>query len=128
MASTELPTLLYVEDEATVALVVEIALQEAGFAVELATSGRAAVEALDKNVASYCALVTDVRLPEVDGWKLARHARELNGSLPVVYVSGDSASEWSANGVPGSIMVQKPFANAQLVAAIASLLNQTTPT
>ena len=128
MASTELPTILYVEDEATVALVVELALEEAGFAVELATSGRVAVEALDAKFASYSALVTDVRLPEVDGWKLARHARELNGSLPVVYVSGDSAADWSANGVPGSIMVQKPFANAQLVAAIASLLNQTTPT
>lgn len=117
-------TLLYVEDEAIVAMVVEIALEEAGFGVEHAVSGTAAIEALEGRAGAYSALVTDVRLPEVDGWKIALRARELNASLPVVYVSGDSASEWSANGVAGSIMIQKPFPNEQLVKAISALLNR----
>ena len=124
MSSNDAPILLYVEDEAMVALVVELALEEGGFGVHHVLSGREAVKALDAKSAEYCALVTDVRLPEVDGWNIARHARELNPILPVVYVSGDSAVEWSSKGVPGSIMVQKPFANAQLVAAVTALLNQ----
>ena len=121
------PPLLYVEDEAMVAMVVQMALQDAGFGVDHVLSGKAALRALDERAVSYCALVTDVRLPEVDGWAIARHGRELKPTLPVVYVSGDSAVEWSSQGVPGSIMVQKPFANAQLIAAVTTLLNQSFP-
>jgi hypothetical protein len=44
--------------------------------------------------------------------------------LPVVYMSGDSAHEWSANGVPESVILQKPFVLVQLITAITTLLNQ----
>ena len=71
------------------------------------------------------ALITDIRMGEgPDGWEIARRARELNPRLPVIYMSGDSAADWSAQGVPGSIMLQKPFASAQIVTAVASLINQ----
>jgi hypothetical protein len=39
-------------------------------------------------------------------------------------MSGDSAHEWSANGVPESVMLQKPFVMAPLITAITTLLNQ----
>ena len=100
------------------------ALEEAGFEVKHVVSGKEALSALEAGPTDYQALVTDVRVPEVDGWALARRARELNPALPVVYVSGDSGAEWSANGVPNSLMLQKPFAIAQLVAAVTTLLNQ----
>ena len=116
--------LLYVEDEAIVAMVVTIALEEAGFQVEHVFSGKAAFEALQDGQ-GFLALVTDVRLPEIDGWSIAHRARELHPALPVIYVSGDSASEWSAKGVSGSVMLQKPFANSQLIATITSILNDT---
>ena len=65
---------------------------------------------------------------KVDGWEIARHARELNPGFPVVYMSGDSAEDWSSKGVPNSIMLSKPFAPAQLVTAVAQLLNSGAPT
>lgn len=69
-------------------------------------------------------LITDIQLGGgANGWDVARRARELKPSMPVVYVSGDSSSHWEANGVPGSIMIQKPFALAQVTTAIAQLLN-----
>jgi hypothetical protein len=40
-------------------------------------------------------------------------------------MSGDSAGDWSSQGVPGSIMLQKPFAVAQVVTAVASMIHQT---
>jgi hypothetical protein len=43
-------------------------------------------------------------------------------AIAVVYVTGDSSSEWSANGVPQSTVLQKPFADAELVTALANLL------
>ena len=70
-------------------------------------------------------LVTDIRLQDdKDGWQVARRGRELNATLPVVYMSGDSASDHSSQGVPQSIMVQKPFALAQIVTAVSTLINE----
>lgn len=59
----------------------------------------------------------------MDGWEVARHARELTPNFPVVYMSGDSAHEHTVQGVPESVMIQKPFAPAQLVTAMSMLLN-----
>ena len=42
--------------------------------------------------------------------------------LPVVYTTGGAADEWSMHGVPGSVLLEKPFAPAQLVTAISRLL------
>lgn len=117
--------LLYVEDEAIVAMSVTIALEEAGFRVEHVLDGRVAVTVLQNRADDFAGLVTDVRLPEVDGWLIARHARQMRADLPVVYVSGDSAADWSANGVEGSVMLQKPVTNEQLIATVRRLIGPT---
>lgn len=54
---------------------------------------------------------------------MARRAREIDPAFPVVYMSGASAEDWASKGVPNSIMLVKPFAPAQLVNAVAQLLN-----
>jgi DNA-binding response OmpR family regulator len=73
--------------------------------------------------------VTDITLRgRIDGWEVARQAREIDPQFPVVYMSGASAEDWGSKGVPNSIMLSKPFAPAQLVTAISNLLNTGTPT
>jgi hypothetical protein len=42
----------------------------------------------------------------------------------MVYMSGDSAHEWDAQGVPNSIMLTKPFVTAQVITALSNLLNE----
>ncbi len=63
----------------------------------------------------------------MNGWEVARHAREINPNFPVVYMTGASADEWPSRGVPNSVLLTKPFAPAQLVTALAQLLNVGTP-
>ena len=113
-----------VEDEPLILEMVQEALEEAGFEVLSATSSRSAeekIEAADEIVG----LITDVRLGRgPDGWELARAVRTARPGLPVVYMTGDSAGEWSAHGVPRSLIVQKPFAVGQVVAALTGLLNE----
>lgn len=113
-----------VEDEPLILEMVQEALEEAGFEVLSATSSRSAEEkigAADEIVG----LITDVRLGRgPDGWELARAVRTARPGLPVVYMTGDSAGEWSAHGVPRSLIVQKPFAVGQVVAALTGLLNE----
>ena len=69
-------------------------------------------------------MLTDIRLGSgPSGWDVARHAREANPIVPVVYVSGDSASDWVVYGVPHSIMIPKPYAFPQVVTAVSTLMN-----
>ena len=125
----ERPTVLVVEDQPLIGLTVQEGLEEAGYQVLLEETLAQALHELEAASTRLSALVTDIRLEgETDGWDLARRARELHPSLPVVYMSGDSAVDHSSKGVPNSIMVQKPFAAAQIVTAISTLLNKLTPT
>ena len=125
----DLPTILVVEDDHLIQSVVEEALKEGGFEIVIASSGEHAAELLDSAKGKYRALVTDINLgrDKLDGWEVARHAREIDPAFPVVYMSGDSAEDWASKGVPNSIMLAKPFAPAQLVTAVAQLLNGGTP-
>jgi DNA-binding response OmpR family regulator len=117
--------LLLVEDEALLRGFLEIGLSDAGFEVVLATNGTNATTALDGDGAHFKGLITDIQLGTgPNGWEVGRHARQVVPGLPVVYISGDSAHDWTAQGVPESVMLQKPFVIAQLVTAITTLLNQ----
>jgi DNA-binding response OmpR family regulator len=117
--------ILVVEDDPLVLDIVEESLVEGGFAVEVARSGESAVELLDASNGKYRALVTDINLDpgKLDGWDVARHAREIDPNFPVVYMSGNDFEDWASKGVPKSIMLPKPFAPAQLVTAVSQLLN-----
>jgi DNA-binding response OmpR family regulator len=128
-ALEDLPNVLIVEDDELIQSVVEDALSEGGFEPVMASSGENAVELLDASHGKYRALVTDINLGrgKIDGWEVARHAREINPAFPVVYTSGDCAEDWGSKGVPNSIMLAKPFAPAQLVTAVSQLLNAGMP-
>lgn len=121
---SELPTILIVEDDSSVQGVVEDALTDAGFESAIAASGEEAVTLLKSGTANYRGLVTDINLKgRMDGWEVAHQARGLDPAFPVVYMSGAAADQWASNGVPNSIMLEKPFAPAQLVTAVSQLLN-----
>lgn len=118
------PLLLYVEDELLIQGVMIASLEDAGFKLAVADSGAQALQLLAEHGAKLRGLITDVNLgPGPDGWDVARAARESIGGLPVVYVSAASQHEWVSQGVPVSMMIAKPFAAAQLVIAISSLLS-----
>jgi CheY-like chemotaxis protein len=119
---------MLVEDDEPVQTIVEDALVDGGFETALATSGEEAVTLLKGRMVQYRALVTDINLKgTLNGWEVARHAREIDPDFPVVYMTGASADEWPSRGVPNSVLLTKPFAPAQLVTALAQLLNVGTP-
>jgi len=125
---SELPTILVVEDDDPIQGIVEEALTEGGFESAIAASGEEAVALLKSGSANYRGLVTDINLNgRMDGWEVARQAREIDPAFPVVYMSGAAAEQWASQGVPNSIMLEKPFAPAQLVTAVSHLLNISGP-
>jgi DNA-binding response OmpR family regulator len=122
------PVVLVVEDDQLIQGMVEEALTEGGFESVITTSGEDAVALLEKNHNKYRALITDINLNgDLIGWDVAKRARELSPGLPVIYMTGASGDEWTSRGVPQSILLTKPFAPAQVVTAVAQLLNSGDP-
>jgi DNA-binding response OmpR family regulator len=125
----DLPIVLVVEDDKLLQGLVEDTLSEGGFETVIAASGEEALTQLQGHERKYRAIVTDINLDgKIDGWEVARHAREIEPEFPVVYMSGAAAADWTSKGVPNSIMLAKPFAPAQLLTAVSNLLNGGTPT
>jgi DNA-binding response OmpR family regulator len=107
---------------------VEETLSEGGFETAIVAFGEEAATLLRGHKGKYRALVTDINLRgTMDGWEVAQHAREIESDFPVVYMSGAAAADWTSKGVPNSIMLAKPFAPAQLLTAVSTLLNSGTP-
>lgn len=117
--------MLLVDDERLIVELLRESLEEGGFTVETAASSTDAFDCLDARNGELAGLITDVNLGgNGTGWDVARRARELRPDLPVVYTSGFAADDWAVEGVPKSIMVPKPYAPAQVVTAISTLINK----
>jgi DNA-binding response OmpR family regulator len=123
MANTR-PIILLVEDDHAIQAVVEDALRDGGFEVAIAPSAEEAVTLIKGKVADYRALVTDINLSgRMSGWEIAKQAREIDPAFPIIYMTGAAANDWASHGVPNSLLLEKPFAPAQLVTAVSQLLN-----
>jgi CheY-like chemotaxis protein len=82
----ELLFILVVEDDQAIQGFLEEALSDGGFETAIACSGEQATVLLEENEGKYRALVTDIDLGRgnIDGWEVARHAREIDPAFPVV--------------------------------------------
>jgi CheY-like chemotaxis protein len=117
----EMPSILVVEDDKLLQILVEDTLRDGGFDTAIVASGEEALPLLQKHKGKYRALVTDINLTgKMDGWEVAQHVREIEPDFPVVYMSGAAAADWTSKGVPNSIMLTKPFAPAQLLTAVSN--------
>jgi DNA-binding response OmpR family regulator len=121
--------ILVVEDDQSIQSIVEEALSDGGFEPAIASTGEEALTALRGTGSSYRMLVLDIKLGRdgIKGWDVARRARAINPALPVIYMTGADADDWAIQGVPKSVLLNKPFAPAQLVTAVAQLLNDSPP-
>lgn len=81
-------SVLVVDDDALILHSQELALEDAGYSIATALGSQEAVAMLDKDPHEYRALVTDVNMGDdrPTGWDVAKHARELNAKIPVVYI------------------------------------------
>lgn len=120
--------ILVVEDDQLIQTIVEEALADGGFESALTASGEEAITLLQGDESKFRAVVTDINLMgRLDGWEVARAARETDPTMPVIYMTGTNGEEWASRGVPNSVLLAKPFAPAQLVTAISNLLNTVSP-
>ena len=118
MSSTA-STILVVEDDAIVRMLIVDVLEELQFKVLEAAGSRAALVLLENPDTVIDLLMTDVGLPEMDGRELATQARALRPCLPILFASGYAESL----EVPaGMHVIGKPFSIDQLRDKVKGLL------
>lgn len=122
--SRERSRVLVVDDEAGIRDLLGKALALAEYDVDAVPDGRAAVAKL--RAAKYDLLITDLKMPGMDGLTLIREARQLSPTLPVVvitaYSSEASAIEAIDLGVIGYLT--KPFRITKILATAAKALGE----
>jgi two-component system response regulator HydG len=112
------PIVLLVEDDAENRTAMAKIIQGAGFRVVEVDNGQAALDHLHKHGVDL--VVTDVRLPLMDGVELLKHAKALNAEIEVVLVTGHGTVELAVEAIKEGAydFIPKPIRKAQLLRAI----------
>ncbi|AKF11104.1 sensory box histidine kinase/response regulator [Sandaracinus amylolyticus] len=113
--------ILVAEDRPDVSAVIQRVLTLAGHSVVLAATGAEALELLARGPKPDL-LVTDVRMPGMDGPTLAREARRLHPALGVLFLSGYADKPLDVE--TGDPLLAKPFTPAALADAVRELLER----
>lgn len=116
--------ILVVEDEPSIAEVVELYLRRAGFNVKVVGDGQAALDAVDRQMPDL--VVLDIMLPNIDGLEITRWLRD-QGNVPIIMLT---ARRGEADRIAGLEMgaddyVVKPFSPQELVSRVRAVLRRT---
>jgi len=115
-----------VEDDPAIASFVAKGLREAGYAVDEAASGGAALEMASRE--TYDLAVVDVMLPGLDGLALIEELRRLRITVPVIILSARRSVDDRVRGLRagGDDYLTKPFAFEELLARVEALIRRST--
>jgi CheY-like chemotaxis protein len=117
-------TVVFVEDDATIRKLVQIALKTTGHEVQFASNGREGLALIERVRPD--AVFTDVAMPEMDGLQLADalHARPDLAAIPIVFITASLQREqierYFAHGA--RTYLAKPFSTADLRAQVDALV------
>ncbi|KTB64872.1 MULTISPECIES: response regulator [Pseudomonas] len=112
-------TILVVEDDAIVRMLIVDVLEELEFSVVEAADAEEALKIVKDTDQPIDLMMTDVGLPDMDGKQLATNVRELRPALPILFASGYADNI----DVPaGMQVIAKPFSIDQLRDKVKSML------
>jgi excisionase family DNA binding protein len=123
-AAAARPRVLIVDDEAAIRDLLSKTLALAEYDVDLAPDGRTALDRL--RIIPYDLLITDLKMPGIDGLTVIREARRLKADIPVIIITGFSteASAIEAVNLGVSGYLTKPFRVPRVLAAAAKALGE----
>ncbi|MDE6264521.1 MAG: response regulator transcription factor [Paramuribaculum sp.] len=117
---------LLVEDDSTLAFIVQDALTREGFEVVCAANGEAGIKAFDESEPDI--IVADVMMPKLDGFEMIRRIRINSPSVPVLFLTARTALDDVVRGfeIGANDYIRKPFQILELVVRIKALLKRNT--
>ena len=117
-------TVLVVEDQTEVRLLIDESLRRYGYTVLQARDGAEALRVCERYQDPIHLLVTDVVMPQISGRELAERIVSMRPQIQVLYVSGYTNNVITHHGIltPGTAFLQKPFTPDALAGKIRELL------
>ena len=115
--------ILIVEDDRDIAQLMEAALTQAGYQVELAFDGEAGADLIEQN--RYALALLDIMLPKIDGYELFAYLREYG--IPAIFITakGEIADKTRGFHMGADDYLTKPFGTVELLARIRTALRHT---
>lgn len=119
------PEILFVDDERDILDIGVMALREAGYAVQPALNGDIALVLIEQGL-PFRLLITDVVMPGLlDGFALARRARAVDPSLPIIYTTGFArVANLRSPGAPPGDTLPKPWRPSELLKLVHAVLRE----
>lgn len=116
--------ILVVDDEPGVRRLACQMLEREGYGTMEAEDGREALALLSADPSGVALVLTDVRMPHMNGMQLEAAIRDEWPRLPVILMSGEVTREWIARLVREEPLrvLRKPFDQAELVEKVRALL------
>jgi response regulator RpfG family c-di-GMP phosphodiesterase len=117
-----LPKILVVDDEPKICEFLEMLFQREGYLTDKAFTGNAAVEKLRSS--KYDLMITDLKMPGMDGFELAKRAKEIDRDLPLVVITGYATIRTAIQALRQGVddYVTKPFRIDEMRKVIARVL------
>lgn len=118
-------TILVVEDEAVIRYILHIVLKRMGYVVLEACDGAEGLTVWRKSNDRIDLVITDVRMPRMDGPEMVRHLQAERPDLKALLISG-----YSAESVPNDLMMDflhKPFLPAAIEQKVQEMLARDQP-
>jgi CheY-like chemotaxis protein len=117
------PRVLVAEDDPMVSSYLARLLSESGYDVRLARHGGEALQIALRSDRAFDLVITDVRMPVLDGWELSRRLGERWPDLPVIYISGYDVELTYPSARRGrGAFLRKPFEPDELMQQVVRLL------
>ena len=122
-----MPTILLIEDEAALALIIRDSLEVRGFVVRHAADGEQGLRLFREQAPDV--VVADVMLPRLDGFALAAQLRRENLTVPIIFLTARSQPADVVRGfeLGGNDYLRKPFSMDELIVRIQALLSRPAP-
>ena len=120
---------MIIDDEPDIVTIMELALKNNGYSVRGFTDSKEAVKEFMNNSEEYALVISDIKMPIMSGFELARKIKETNPNIPLVFMTAFeiSKAEFSSlfPSMPVSDLVTKPFTNTLLITMVKKYVGVT---
>jgi len=116
--------ILLVEDDSTLSMIIAETLQRDGFEVISASDGEEGLLRFTKDRPDL--IIADVMMPRMDGFEMGRKIRQIDSSVPLLFLTAKSEIEDIVEGfdLGGNDYLKKPFKMLELIVRIKALLRR----
>lgn len=120
---------LFVDDEPSLREMANTALTKAGYHVTLATNGQEALQMFQHNQNMIDLILTDMRMPVLDGANMIHQIRRTNDHIKIALFSGTDHFADSSTIIPSAnLFIPKPYSIEILLQSVRTLLETKQPT